>query len=127
MDGRVHSPKEGALVTEIHEQAALYGLPYATPQEQTITQQFVAWIRTDQGKMALNLFTTLSFDAYDSGAKKIGAKAIWERMRWTMVVEKRLGDGYKLNNNFTSRIVRMVVTQHPELSAMFEFRRLRSK
>lgn len=114
-------------MTEIYEQAALYGLPYATTQEQTITQKFVAWIETDQGQTVLNEFTRLAFDAYDAGAKKIGAKAIWERMRWSLFVEWRLGDEYKLNNNFTSRIARMVATRHPWLAPMFEFRRLRSK
>lgn len=112
---------------EIREQAVLFGLPYETEEEQSITDRYLHWINSPEGSSALKMFENHALDAFDAGVKKIGAKAIWERMRWSFQVEKRLGDEFKLNNNFTSRIARTAATRHPALAEMFEFRKLRSK
>lgn len=112
---------------EAREQASLFGLPYDTPEEQTITDRFMAWIKTENGRVVFDLFVNHALDAYDAGLKKIGAKAIWERLRWSLLVEKKVEEEYKMNNSHVSRIVRMAVRQHPCLETMFEFRKLRSK
>lgn len=111
----------------IGRQAVLYGLPYETEEERSLSDKFISWVNSPQGSVAIGLFCDMALDAYDAGAKKIGAKAIWERMRWNLQVERRTGDEFKLNNNFTSRIARTAISRHPELAEMFEFRKLRSK
>ena len=36
-------------------------------------------------------------------------------------------DGFKLNNNFTSRYARLIEREHPELRGFFRKRRLRAR
>ena len=58
--------------------------------------------------------------------QKVGAKALWERVRWDFTYERDPADEYKLNNNFTSRYARMMAKQEHDLSDAFEFRKLRA-
>lgn len=115
------------MTHEPGKQAVLYGLPYETEEERTLSDKFVAWVHSAEGSVAMEMFCDMALDAYDAGVKKIGAKAIWERLRWNFQVEKRLGDKYKLDNSLVSRAARIAILRHPELASMFEFRTLRSK
>ena len=54
--------------------------------------------------------------------KHVGAKFIFERMRWETMV--RAQDGLlKLNNNFTSGYARKFMKLHPEFDKPFALRR----
>lgn len=57
--------------------------------------------------------------------KKIGMKALWEKLRYEYVVETD-DDVYRLNNNYTSRYARLLMETYPELNGFFETRVLRS-
>lgn len=60
------------------------------------------------------------------GAPRIGAKAIWERIRWEYsVVENVEGAAFVLNNNMTSRYARLAMMKEPSLAGMFETRKLK--
>ena len=52
-------------------------------------------------------------------------KMLFEVIRWQHLVHTR-GDVFALNNNYTSRYVRLISEQHPELASMFELRRIHS-
>lgn len=57
------------------------------------------------------------------GKRKIGMKMLFEVIRWEHLVHTR-SDDFALNNNYTSRYVRLLSDEHPELADMFETRRL---
>ena len=59
------------------------------------------------------------------GRSKIGMKMIFEVIRWEHLIETNAED-FKLNNNYTSRYVRILERDRPELAKMFEQRRIRS-
>ena len=69
----------------------------------------------------------LAQQARAAGRKKLGIRMLWERMRWTFIVETVRPDGDpKLNNDYTSRYARLIMQQVPALDGMFDLRELRS-
>lgn len=62
-----------------------------------------------------------ALEALASG-KKVGMRAIWERMRWSYLVESKSDDDYKLNNNHTPHYARLLMQQEPALAGFFETR-----
>jgi hypothetical protein len=66
-------------------------------------------------------FKKFAFEAIKKG-KRIGAKAIMERVRWEAEVEG--GKDWKCNNNFTAYYARLFVICFPQYSDFFEFRRV---
>ena len=54
----------------------------------------------------------------------IGAKAVWERLRWQVVLTTT-DDDFKLNNNHVSRYARLAMQREPDLAGMFNTRRLK--
>ncbi len=60
------------------------------------------------------------------GRRKLGIGALWERMRWELVVETNGGDDFKLNNNYRSRYARKILAECPDLDGIFETRELKS-
>lgn len=70
------------------------------------------------------LFVRFAEQAKRSNARRVGAKAIAERIRWECAVE-RTGD-YVVNNTFVSRYARLVASERPDLADLFETRRLKS-
>jgi hypothetical protein len=61
----------------------------------------------------------------DRGHEHYGAKGLFEALRFHHAVDARPGDQYKLNNNFTSRYIRLLVEEQPEFDGFFELRKLR--
>jgi hypothetical protein len=59
--------------------------------------------------------------AKQAGKKKWGIKGIYERLRWETEIETG-GDGFKLNNNYTSRYARLLMEKNEELEGFFEIR-----
>ena len=69
----------------------------------------------------------LTREARAAGKSKLGIKALWERMRWDLwLYTARDAEEPALNNSFTSRYVRLIIAREPDLSGMFEVRRLRA-
>ena len=58
--------------------------------------------------------------------KRFGAKMITERLRWFAQVESH-GDEYKVNNNYTSLMIRDWQRARPHWAHLVETRRLRSE
>lgn len=85
-----------------------------------LAQEFEVWVHTPEGGQAANLFIRLAIGCKRRG-KRIGAKAIWERIRWFYSVRKVGGD-YKLNNNYAAYMARFAMERVPELAEFFETR-----
>lgn len=55
-----------------------------------------------------------------AGAKRIGAKALWERLRGRMRV--KTGGKFKLDNDYTALLARDLITAEPKLAGKIELR-----
>lgn len=71
------------------------------------------------------LFERFAVEALRAGVR-IGAKAIWERMRWETRVTQTLPGAPALNNNFTPFYARLFDAKHPGLG-LFKFREQTSR
>lgn len=71
------------------------------------------------------LFERFALEAAASGVSRIGAKAIWERMRWSLQVEtsEHRRGSWRLNNSYTAHYARLFRERHPEHAELFETRR----
>jgi hypothetical protein len=67
----------------------------------------------------------LARDALARGKRRIGAKALWEVMRWEVWLATE-GDEFNLNNNHTSRYARLLMARETDLRGVFVLRELRS-
>lgn len=62
-----------------------------------------------------------------AGKTKIGIRMLWEVMRWNLSLQTKSEDDFKLNDHFTSRYVRLIMTHEKDLAGMFEIRTLRAE
>jgi len=53
--------------------------------------------------------------------RKVGIRAVWERMRWSLEVEHDPGD-YKMNDHYTRYYARMIMSRETDLRGFFETR-----
>ena len=60
-----------------------------------------------------------------TGRKRIGAKLIFERIRWDYAIDTNARD-FKINNIYPSRYVRKLIAEKPEFRGIFELRSIRS-
>ena len=72
-------------------------------------------------------FRMLAVKLKAKGIDRWGAKAIWEVLRYEMALKSvTTGEKYALNNNFTSRFARKLMTEEPEeFAGFFETRTLK--
>ncbi|MFE5089476.1 hypothetical protein [Streptomyces sp. NPDC056638] len=68
---------------------------------------------------------TLTADAIERGFQRIGIGMLFELLRYRYGEATR-GDEFRLNNNFRSRYVRLLIEDHPEWRSFFELRALRA-
>lgn len=66
-------------------------------------------------------FKHFAFQAIDKG-KKVGAKGIFERLRWQVEIESN-GE-WKVNNNFTAYYARIFALRYPAHKDFFELRKV---
>ena len=83
------------------------------------------WRCADLNPQVLDRLIEMTEQAKRAGKTKIGMKMLFEVIRWEHLVHTR-GDDFALNNNFTSRYVRILSDKRPDLADMFETRRIRS-
>jgi hypothetical protein len=67
-------------------------------------------------------FERFALEAANRG-KRIGAKAIMERVRWEAEIER--GDEFKVCNSYTAYYARIFAAKHPRFSELFEFRNIK--
>jgi len=64
----------------------------------------------------------LARQAKHAGAHKYGIGALFEVLRWSRLMEKRLGEEFKLNNNYRAFYARLLMVEYPDLHDFFEIR-----
>lgn len=69
-----------------------------------------------------DLYQKFALEAINAGAKKIGSKAIFERIRWEAYFTKNEGEKYKVNNIYTPHYARMFVAMYPQFADRIELR-----
>jgi len=89
----------------------------------TPAAKFTRWVETH--KDIYRLCVHFAREAHATG-RRIGMKAIWERVRWECSVKRQNGDAYALNNCHVSRLARLIMEREPDLANLFETRELRS-
>ena len=58
--------------------------------------------------------------------RKLGMKAIYERVRWEYNLQTA-DEPYRLNNNYTAHYARLLMEQEPELAGYFEIRKSKKR
>lgn len=67
----------------------------------------------------LQLFLRYAREAKRAGRSHYGAKAIFERIRWHVMVETESDDDFKLCNNHTAYYARLAMQTDPSLRGFF--------
>jgi len=99
--------------------------PLVTPTyvpEQTIQQKFDAWIALNP--WVIPAVEHLVHAWLAAGHKRVGVKQVWEVLRWQYGTT--VGDTFKANNTWTSRVARLLIERNPEWADVIETRELRA-
>jgi hypothetical protein len=89
-------------------------------------QMFLRFLQTPYGRSVANRFIRIAYGCWKRG-KRIGAKAIWERLRWNQMMrydESELSEDYRLNNNYTAYMARLAMDREPKLGGFFATREI---
>lgn len=108
------------------EQLVLDIEPLVIPERvvgQTIQEKFESF--HDLNPWVYRALVRLTADWVARGRTRIGMKMLTEVLRWEYG-RQTVGDEFKINNNFTSRYVRLLVAEHPEFADAFHTRELRA-
>ena len=68
-----------------------------------------------------------ALEAKNKGKKKIGIDLLIQRARWEVIMNTETFDGFKINNSFSSRYVRLLIEKNPMLEDLFELRKIRTE
>lgn len=93
-------------------------------KEATIQERFEEWIAANPNFW--RAFISLSLEMKRQGMAQWGSKAAVEVLRYAAFVQT-VGEGFKVPNDFTSRLARKAMHEHAELQGFFETRELVSK
>lgn len=76
----------------------------------------------------LERLVAMTEQLYRENRKRYGIGMLWEVLRWHVATgEIKTEEDFKLNNNFRSRYVRLIIKLHPQYEQMFETRILRAE
>lgn len=117
------SEPQGSLPFQPSRLAKAARLPREA-RKRSLDERFEAWLKT-YPKM-FELFERYALHAIASGHTRYSAKAVVERVRWHVTVERQAGEQFTFNNDYTSRLARMFIEKHPEHRDLFSTRALRS-
>lgn len=109
------------------EQLALKLNTYVAPPSrpgQTIQEAFEAFHKANP--WVYLALVQLTADWTRKGHKRIGIGMLTEVIRWQYGRQTVSVDGFKINNNFRSRYVRLLIADHPEWADVFSLRELKS-
>lgn len=96
--------------------------PLQTPDyapDATIQERFEAF--HELNPHVLDALETLVRQFLESGRERLAIGALFERLRWEHDV-RTTGDPFRLNNNYRSRYVRLMVERHPGWEPVFATR-----
>ncbi|WP_406515585.1 hypothetical protein OH809_24975 [Streptomyces sp. NBC_00873] len=90
---------------------------------QSIQQRLEAF--HDLNPWVLRHLEALTTDCVAKGFKRVGIGTLFELLRWRYG-EATQGDVFRLNNNFRSRYVRLLIERNAQWAPLFETRALRA-
>jgi uncharacterized protein YbaP (TraB family) len=95
-------------------------------REASIQRRFEAFHQANP-----HVLTTLEDMArkwFDQGNAQVGIGMLWEAMRWLAGTQTNVNqlDLYRLNNNYRSRYVRLMIQRNPQWVDRFHTRELRA-
>lgn len=93
------------------------------PKSQTIAQRFAAFDKAHPE--VFRELVTLATRDLSAGVKRIGVKALWERLRGRLAT--MADGGCSLNNDFTSLYARKLAALDKRFAAVIELRERRAK
>ncbi len=71
---------------------------------------------------------TLARQAHARGYRRIGIELLFSALRWRRMMSTTADFyGFKLNDHFTSRYARLIMTREPDLIGLFAVRALRTR
>lgn len=113
---------------ELHEQETLDA--YAkrkvfAPLMDPIQYDFEKWIETEDGQRVYHEVVRRCRLLKQAGHTHYGIGMLWEAIRYDYSIRLGPDHGFKMNNNYRSRMARFVMDSHPSLKGFFETRRLR--
>ena len=114
-------------MTTATEQLALHMPELIEPAyeaEATIAERFTAFHSLNP--WVADALETLAADWLAHGNKRVGVKACWEILRWSYGRATTGDQGFRANNDFTSRYARLLLDRHPEWSEAISVRELRA-
>lgn len=97
------------------------------PAPLTLQQRYEMWRETPDGRTVVAAVRDAALRLRGRGFRHYGVAALFEAARYTYAL--RVGpdaDGFRLNNNWRSRLARDLMAEHPELAGMFELRELKA-
>jgi hypothetical protein len=71
-----------------------------------------------------DLFLSYARQVKGAGFKHYGFHTIMHRVRWHLNIETTDPEGYKMNNNYSSRYARLLAKKNPEFKGFFRNRKL---
>lgn len=85
------------------------------------TTRFEQWAQFHrENPHVWDVFLAMTRRAVASG-RKVGARCVWERMRWELDIETQ-ADDFRLNDHLVPYYARLVMLRNPELDGYFERR-----
>ena len=87
-------------------------------EKESIAQKAEQYLR--ENPKIYMLFKQFTWEAIMAGRQKIGARMVFERMRWETSV--RGNDEFKLNNNYVGFLVRQFQKENPKVADIFDTR-----
>jgi len=76
--------------------------------------------------LVLELFEQFTRRVKKAGHDHYSIDAIMHQVRWHIDIETQSADGFKLNNNYTSRYARLLTKENPDLCGFFRNRKLKT-
>ena len=73
-----------------------------------------------------NLFVAFSKEIKAKGYKTYSMRTIMHRIRWHVDITTNDPDGFKMNNNYSSRYARMLANEYPDFKDFFKNRRMKT-
>ena len=92
----------------------------------TIEERFIEFHRNNPH--VYTELVVLARDAHRRGYRRIGIELLFAAIRWRRMMRTTADEyGFKLNDHFTSRYARLIMTREPDLDGIFAVRTLRRR
>jgi len=122
---RVVKWRKRHLLRQVSKSRVAFASSKPSAMRDTISERFRAFHAANPAvyRHLVRLTETL----YKRGRERIGIRCLWEQIRWHIALGIiRVRGEYMLNDQYTSRYVRMLIADNPAFKNLFETRVLRA-